>query len=176
MFRSMFIALMITVSELVSLTSISKSKLQSDLPLICVLSQQIDIMCNDEMLGKDHTLKFVQVTRWRFRSPPLKLSYRPRIDIWVVIFISCDTSFSLCFVLFCLIGTIRYLIKWHKIDIDYIYILYFTPFIFAWLCLLWFYHLLFIFLAVFYSCPLVECAAGKFPYFLSLISHDQSLL
>ncbi|KAK8749204.1 hypothetical protein OTU49_015729, partial [Cherax quadricarinatus] len=43
--------------------------------------REIDIMCNDEMLGKDHTLKFVQVTRWRFRSPPLKLCYRPRIDI-----------------------------------------------------------------------------------------------
>ncbi|KAJ8317444.1 hypothetical protein KUTeg_005348, partial [Tegillarca granosa] len=25
----------------------------------------IDILCNDELLGKDHTLKFVAVTRWR---------------------------------------------------------------------------------------------------------------
>ncbi|XP_076042139.1 polycomb group RING finger protein 3-like [Oratosquilla oratoria] len=43
--------------------------------------REIDILCNDEMLGKDHTLKFVQVTRWRFKEPPLCLFYRPRIDI-----------------------------------------------------------------------------------------------
>lgn len=42
---------------------------------------QIDILCNDELLGKDHTLKFVYVTRWRFRDPPLKLQYRPKLDI-----------------------------------------------------------------------------------------------
>ncbi|KAJ8943980.1 hypothetical protein NQ318_013561 [Aromia moschata] len=41
----------------------------------------IDILCNDELLGKDHTLKFVYVTRWRFQNPPLTLQYRPRIDI-----------------------------------------------------------------------------------------------
>lgn len=44
-------------------------------------SFQIDILCNDELLGKDHTLKFVYVTRWRFRDPPLRLQYRPRIDL-----------------------------------------------------------------------------------------------
>lgn len=43
--------------------------------------KDIDIFCNDELLGKDHTLKFVYVTRWRFQSPPLTLHYRPRIDI-----------------------------------------------------------------------------------------------
>lgn len=43
--------------------------------------RDIDILCNDELLGKDHTLKFVYVTRWRFRDPPLRLQYRPRIDI-----------------------------------------------------------------------------------------------
>lgn len=42
---------------------------------------QIDILCNDELLGKDHTLKFVYVTRWRFREPPLKLQYRPKLDL-----------------------------------------------------------------------------------------------
>lgn len=41
---------------------------------------QIDVMCNDEVLGKDHTLKFVYVTRWRFKDPPLRLQYRPRVD------------------------------------------------------------------------------------------------
>ncbi|XP_056645920.1 polycomb group RING finger protein 3 [Diorhabda carinulata] len=43
--------------------------------------RDIDILCNDELLGKDHTLKFVYVTRWRFQNPPLTLQYRPRIDI-----------------------------------------------------------------------------------------------
>lgn len=45
-------------------------------------SFQIDILCNDELLGKDHTLKFVCVTRWRFQSPPLLLQYRPHLDLW----------------------------------------------------------------------------------------------
>lgn len=40
---------------------------------------KIDILCNDELLGKDHTLKFVYVTRWRFKDPPLRLQYRPKI-------------------------------------------------------------------------------------------------
>lgn len=31
------------------------------------LSRQLDILCNEEILGKDHTLKFVVVTRWRFK-------------------------------------------------------------------------------------------------------------
>ncbi|XP_063708385.1 polycomb group RING finger protein 3 [Culicoides brevitarsis] len=43
--------------------------------------RDIDILCNDELLGKDHTLKFVYVTRWRFKEPPLRLQYRPRIDL-----------------------------------------------------------------------------------------------
>lgn len=41
---------------------------------------QVDILCNDALLGKDHTLKFIYVTRWRPRDPPLILQYRPRID------------------------------------------------------------------------------------------------
>lgn len=47
--------------------------------LMNLFSLQIDILCNDELLGKDHTLKFVYVTRWRFKDPPLRLSYRPKI-------------------------------------------------------------------------------------------------
>jgi polycomb group RING finger protein 3 len=42
--------------------------------------KEIDILCNGELLGKDHTLKFVMVTRWRHKQPPLHLCYRPRID------------------------------------------------------------------------------------------------
>ncbi|XP_019410397.1 PREDICTED: polycomb group RING finger protein 3 isoform X5 [Crocodylus porosus] len=30
--------------------------------------EQLDILCNEEILGKDHTLKFVVVTRWRFKK------------------------------------------------------------------------------------------------------------
>nr|XP_042906727.1 polycomb group RING finger protein 3-like [Parasteatoda tepidariorum] len=41
----------------------------------------VDILCNDEILGKDHTLKFIYVTRWRSKKPPLMLYYQPRIDI-----------------------------------------------------------------------------------------------
>lgn len=41
----------------------------------------VDILCNDEILGKDHTLKFIYVTRWRFKDPPLMLYYQPRVDI-----------------------------------------------------------------------------------------------
>lgn len=43
--------------------------------------RDVDILCNDELLGKDHTLKFVLLTRWRFKEPPLKLVYRPRLDV-----------------------------------------------------------------------------------------------
>ncbi|GIX91891.1 polycomb group RING finger protein 3 [Caerostris darwini] len=43
--------------------------------------REVDILCNEEILGKDHTLKFVCVTRWRFKDPPLKLYYRPRLDL-----------------------------------------------------------------------------------------------
>ncbi|XP_055913291.1 polycomb group RING finger protein 3 [Eupeodes corollae] len=43
--------------------------------------REIDILCNEELLGKDHTLKFVYVTRWRFREPPLRLQFRPRVDL-----------------------------------------------------------------------------------------------
>lgn len=34
---------------------------------VCLFCLQLDILCNEEILGKDHTLKFVVVTRWRFK-------------------------------------------------------------------------------------------------------------
>ena len=51
--------------------------------LFCDLEKywSVDILCNDEILGKDHTLKFIYVTRWRKKDPPLMLYYQPRIDI-----------------------------------------------------------------------------------------------
>nr|XP_054766264.1 polycomb group RING finger protein 3-like [Lytechinus pictus] len=44
---------------------------------------ELDILCNEEILGKDHTLKFVCVTRWRARSFPLMLQYRSRQELHV---------------------------------------------------------------------------------------------
>ncbi|XP_046543363.1 polycomb group RING finger protein 3-like [Haliotis rubra] len=41
--------------------------------------KDVDILCNEELLGKDHTLKFVSVTRWRSKDAPLTLHYRQRM-------------------------------------------------------------------------------------------------
>jgi len=41
----------------------------------------IDITCDGELIPKDHTLKFVYITRWRTKDPPLKLMYGPKIDV-----------------------------------------------------------------------------------------------
>ncbi|ELU04103.1 hypothetical protein CAPTEDRAFT_149212 [Capitella teleta] len=43
--------------------------------------KDVDVLCNNEILGKDHTLKFIFVTRWRAKDTPLKLNYRPRLEI-----------------------------------------------------------------------------------------------
>ncbi|KAK1346133.1 hypothetical protein QTO34_008602 [Cnephaeus nilssonii] len=50
-------------------------------PCLFTLVFQLDILCNEEILGKDHTLKFVVVTRWRFKKAPLLLHYRPKMDL-----------------------------------------------------------------------------------------------
>merc|ERR1719422_1589518 len=41
--------------------------------------RDIDITCDGELIPKDHTLKFVYITRWRTKDPPLKLLLRTRI-------------------------------------------------------------------------------------------------
>jgi len=48
--------------------------------------KDIEILCNEEALFKDHTLKFVYVTRWRTKDPPLKLQYQPKctVESWKV--------------------------------------------------------------------------------------------
>jgi len=43
--------------------------------------REVDIFFNDELLGKDHTLKFIYVTRWRSKDAPLQLQYRPQLDL-----------------------------------------------------------------------------------------------
>jgi len=42
---------------------------------------KFDILCNQEILGKDHTLLFILATRWRSKKLPLYLEYRPRISL-----------------------------------------------------------------------------------------------
>ncbi|KAM7045105.1 polycomb group RING finger protein 3-like [Molossus nigricans] len=42
---------------------------------------ELDILCNEEILGKDLTLKFVVVIRWRFKKTLLLLHYRPKMDL-----------------------------------------------------------------------------------------------
>ncbi|XP_041748433.1 polycomb group RING finger protein 5-B isoform X4 [Coregonus clupeaformis] len=46
-------------------------------------SCELDVLCNGEIMGKDHTLEFIYMTRWRLHSDnryPMVLEYRPRID------------------------------------------------------------------------------------------------
>eukprot|EP00069_Balaena_mysticetus_P010949 bmy_20929T0 len=66
-------------------------------------SYELDVLCNGEIMGKDHTVEFIDMTRWRLRgenfrclncsasqvcpqdgpwyqSYPMLLQYRPRID------------------------------------------------------------------------------------------------
>ena len=37
--------------------------------------KDVEVTCNDEQLYKDHTLKFVYVTRWRTKDPPMRLQF-----------------------------------------------------------------------------------------------------
>ena len=41
----------------------------------------LDIFCQKELMGKDHSLEFVLKTRWRSKEPPLELEYRERVDV-----------------------------------------------------------------------------------------------
>lgn len=46
-------------------------------------AEQVEIMCNGEIMGKDHTLEFVYMTRWRIKEGSvLTLQYRPRMDFY----------------------------------------------------------------------------------------------
>lgn len=42
--------------------------------------KELDLLCNDNLLGKDHNFKFVSVTEWREKVPPLKITYRKRVE------------------------------------------------------------------------------------------------
>ncbi|KAL4231795.1 Polycomb group RING finger protein 3 [Mactra antiquata] len=43
--------------------------------------KDIDILCNNELLGKDHMLKFIIATRWRLADGPLLLHYRKKMEL-----------------------------------------------------------------------------------------------
>jgi len=43
--------------------------------------REIDVLCDGEYIPKDHTLKFVYVTRWRTKPAPLKLVYSPKLEL-----------------------------------------------------------------------------------------------
>ncbi|XP_054712326.1 polycomb group RING finger protein 3-like [Uloborus diversus] len=66
-----------------SFTTIAHVKKLIAKKLFCDLEKYytVDILCNDEVLGKDHTLKFIYVTRWRSKEPPLMLYYQPRMNL-----------------------------------------------------------------------------------------------
>lgn len=42
--------------------------------------REFDLLCNDHLLGNDHNFKFVSVTQWRNKVPPVKITYRPRVE------------------------------------------------------------------------------------------------
>lgn len=42
---------------------------------------QIDILCNGHLLGKEHSLKYVFVTHWRFKESDLNLFYRTKLTV-----------------------------------------------------------------------------------------------
>lgn len=42
--------------------------------------KELDLLCNENLLGKDHNFKFVSVTEWREKVPPVKITYRPRVE------------------------------------------------------------------------------------------------
>jgi len=66
-----------------SLTTITH--LKKFIALKCLESidcfREIDVTCDGELIPKDHTLKFVYITRWRTKASPLRLVYSPKIDL-----------------------------------------------------------------------------------------------
>ncbi|GMT23570.1 hypothetical protein PFISCL1PPCAC_14867 [Pristionchus fissidentatus] len=43
---------------------------------------QVDLFCNGELMGRDYSMRFIQITKWRHHKPgtPLALTYRPHIE------------------------------------------------------------------------------------------------
>lgn len=38
------------------------------------LCLQLDVLCNGEIMGRDHTLEFIYMTRWRLHGENVRLS------------------------------------------------------------------------------------------------------
>lgn len=64
-----------------SRTTIGHIKKYLKLKLNLSAVDQVEVMCNGEIMGKDHTLEFVFMTRWRVKdSTILTLQYRPKLE------------------------------------------------------------------------------------------------
>jgi len=64
-----------------SRTTIGHIKKYLKLKLKLSAADQVEVMCNGEIMGKDHTLEFVFMTRWRIKGDTiLTLQYRPKLD------------------------------------------------------------------------------------------------
>ncbi|KAJ7392401.1 Polycomb group RING finger protein 5 [Desmophyllum pertusum] len=64
-----------------SRTTIGHIKKYLKLKLNLSAVDQVEVMCNGEIMGKDHTLEFVFMTRWRVKDNTiLTLQYRPKLD------------------------------------------------------------------------------------------------
>lgn len=64
-----------------SRTTIGHIKKYLKLKLKLSAVDQVEVMCNGEIMGKDHTLEFVFMTRWRIQGNKiLTLQYRPKLD------------------------------------------------------------------------------------------------
>ena len=44
-----------------------------------VLCFQVEVMCNGEIMGKDHTLEFVFMTRWRIQVNEGKATMKVKV-------------------------------------------------------------------------------------------------
>ena len=44
--------------------------------------QELDIVCNHNICGRDHTLKFVVISYWKCQQYPMQLRYRPKSEYY----------------------------------------------------------------------------------------------
>ncbi|CAF0915866.1 unnamed protein product [Brachionus calyciflorus] len=65
----------LSLEPLEGLKSLEPHKIYSNIDLY----KELDIVCNDEILGKDHTLKFILVTKWKDKELPMRLNFRPKL-------------------------------------------------------------------------------------------------
>ncbi len=43
--------------------------------------KELDILCNNEIMGKDQPLWFILRTRWRCKKQPMELEYRKHVEL-----------------------------------------------------------------------------------------------